>query len=160
MSEYNYVHFDMMAERPKFAGFSEGLHVGERAPDFAFEDLDTGDLRPPAVQELARELDLPLREVERFLQRAARLGLVVRVAGNRFFPPEVLRRLGEHAELLAASAEDGMFSAATFRDRTGIGRNLTIEVVEFFDRVGFTRRNGNARQVLRRAAEVSWSRAS
>ncbi len=43
MSEYNYVHFDMMAERPKFAGFSEVLHVGERAPDFAFEDLDSGE---------------------------------------------------------------------------------------------------------------------
>lgn len=43
MSEYNYVHFDMMAERPKFEGFSGVLHVGERAPDFAFEDLDSGE---------------------------------------------------------------------------------------------------------------------
>jgi hypothetical protein len=42
MSDYNYVHFDMQAERPKFAGFSANLHVGERAPDFALEDLDSG----------------------------------------------------------------------------------------------------------------------
>ena len=43
MSDYNYVHFDMLAERPKFEGFSSVLHVGERAPDFAFEDLDSGE---------------------------------------------------------------------------------------------------------------------
>ena len=43
MSEYNYVHFDMQAERPKFAGFSGNLHVGERAPDFPLEDFETGE---------------------------------------------------------------------------------------------------------------------
>ena len=43
MSDYNYVHFDMQAERPKFEGFSANLHVGERAPDFALEDLDSGE---------------------------------------------------------------------------------------------------------------------
>ena len=40
--EYNYVHFDMKSEMPKFAGFPKVLHVGERAPDFPFEDLATG----------------------------------------------------------------------------------------------------------------------
>ncbi len=43
MSEYNYVHFDMQAERPKFESFSANLHVGERAPDFRLEDLATGE---------------------------------------------------------------------------------------------------------------------
>ncbi len=43
MSEYNYDHFDMMAERPNFEHFSANLHVGERAPDFPLEDLDTGE---------------------------------------------------------------------------------------------------------------------
>jgi hypothetical protein len=53
MSEYNYVHFDMVAERPKFAGFADILHVGERAPDFALEDLDTGE--PVRLQDLWSE---------------------------------------------------------------------------------------------------------
>jgi len=122
--------------------------------------LDAGGLRPPAVRELARELDLPVREVERFLQRAQRLGLVVRVAGNRFFPPEALRRLGEMAESLGAAADDGMFSTTAFRDRSGIGRNLAIEVMEYFDKLGFTRRSDNVRRVLKPADEVRWSRAS
>ncbi len=43
MSDYNYVHFDAAAGRPDFEGFSDILHVGERAPDFPLEDLDTGE---------------------------------------------------------------------------------------------------------------------
>lgn len=43
MSDYNYSVFDMMSERPNFDKFSANLHVGERAPDFALEDLETGD---------------------------------------------------------------------------------------------------------------------
>ncbi len=43
MSGYNYEIFDMQAERPHFEGFVDNLHVGERAPDFALEDLETGE---------------------------------------------------------------------------------------------------------------------
>ena len=35
-------------------------------------------------------------------------------------------------------------TAAAFRDRAGIGRNLSIEVLEYFDRIKFTRRVGDA----------------
>ena len=43
MSGYNYEIFDMQAERPHFEGFVANLHVGERAPDFALEDLASGE---------------------------------------------------------------------------------------------------------------------
>ena len=57
-------------------------------------------------------------------------------------------------EALAAAAENEMFDAKDFRDRTGIGRNLTIEVLEYFDRTGFTRRTQSGRRIQRPAAEV------
>ena len=41
-----------------------------------------------------------------------------------------------------------------FRDRSGIGRNLTIQVLEYFDAAGLTRRIGDARIVVRRAADL------
>jgi hypothetical protein len=41
-AEYNYVHFNMKSEMPKFGAFPAALHVGERAPDCPLEDLDTG----------------------------------------------------------------------------------------------------------------------
>jgi hypothetical protein len=43
MDEYNYGVFDMAAEEPSFSAFRDGLHAGERPPDFPLEDLDTGE---------------------------------------------------------------------------------------------------------------------
>ena len=41
--------------------------------------------------------------------------------------------------------EQNGFTVIQFRDQSGIGRNLCIEILEYFDRVGFTKRDGNAR---------------
>ena len=46
-------------------------------------------------------------------------------------------------------APTGAFTAAAYKDRSGIGRNVTIELLEFFDKEGFTRREGDARRIVR-----------
>ena len=43
--------------------------------------------------------------------------------------------------------------AARYRDAIGVGRKRAIQILEFFDRAGYTRRTRNAR-VLR--ADSSW----
>jgi len=111
--------------------------------------LAAEDLRPPRVRELAVTLGLEPDAVDRFLTRAERLGRVARVADNRFFLPETLARLAEIASELADCSPEGTFTAATFNDRSGVGRNLTIRILEFLDRMGVTRRLGDARIVLR-----------
>jgi selenocysteine-specific elongation factor len=111
--------------------------------------LACGDLRPPRIRELAALLQLEPEAVERFLGRAERLGRVARVADNRFFLPQTLGRLCEIARELADSSPDGTFTAAAFKDRSGVGRNLTIEILEYLDKMGATRRTGDARIVLR-----------
>jgi len=113
-----------------------------------FPLLESGGLRPPVVWQIASELDLPADEIERVLKRAAALGFSVQVAKNRFLLPAAVRRLADIAEELAGESEDGLFLAAQYRDRSGIGRNLTIELLEYFDRAGFTRRSGAARRTL------------
>lgn len=116
--------------------------------------LMEGGVRPPRVRELAEELNETPEAVESFLRRAARRGLVFAVAKNRYFPPPAIRELAELAEALAAETDDGTFDAAAYRNRSGIGRNVTIEVLEFFDSTGFTRRDGDARKVMRSSATV------
>jgi selenocysteine-specific elongation factor len=116
--------------------------------------LASGGLKAPRVRELAEELDLDLNVLEAFLGRAQQLGLVLRVTKNRSFLPETVLELAEIAEAAAAAAADGLFEARAYRDRSEIGRNLTIEVLEYFDRVGFTRRAGEGRRVLKPAAEA------
>jgi selenocysteine-specific elongation factor len=111
--------------------------------------LAEGGLRPPRVRELAQTLSLDPGAVERLLGRAERLGRVAKIADNRFFPPEAVMRLAEIARDLAAEAADGTFDAATYKDRSGVGRNLTIQILEYLDRIGITRRTGDVRIVLR-----------
>ena len=78
----------------------------------------------------------------------------MQVAPNRFFLPETVARLADVAEALATESPEGGFTAAQFKDRSGIGRNVTIEVLEYLDAIGVTRREGASRVVLRPAAEV------
>ena len=122
--------------------------------------LTAGGTRPPRVVELAEALSMETKVVEGFLRRAARKGWVHAVAPNRFFPPEALLELGQIAEGLAAQAPEDGFSVKAFRDQTGIGRNLAIEVLEFFDKSGLTRRNGDGRQILKSAEDVFPARPS
>ncbi len=112
--------------------------------------LAAADLRAPRIRELAVELGLQPEAVERLLNRAERLGRVARVADNRFFLPETLARLAEIArELADSSPGGGTFTAASFKDRCGVGRNLAIQILEYLDKMGATRRTGDARIVLR-----------
>jgi selenocysteine-specific elongation factor len=71
----------------------------------------------------------------------------MKVADNRYFTPASLIELGEIARELH-EASGGQFTASEFKDRSGIGRNLTIELLEFFDRAGLTRRTGQVRKVI------------
>ena len=104
-----------------------------------------GGHRPPRVRELAEELAAEPARVEAVLRRAANLALVAPVAKNRFFPPSALEGLIQIARDLAESDPDGQFTAQQYKDASGIGRNVTIEVLEYLDNIGATRRVGNAR---------------
>jgi selenocysteine-specific elongation factor len=110
-------------------------------------------LRPPPLHEIAGAIGMDPKKAESFLVRASRLGLLVRVAGNRFYPPAGLRRLAVLVEEIAAGNR-GSVTAAQVRDRTGIGRTLAIEVLEYFDRIKFTRRSGDQHEVLLPARDV------
>jgi selenocysteine-specific elongation factor len=110
--------------------------------------LAAQDLRPPRVRELAEALGLDPEAAGRVMKRFERFGRVAPVAGNRYFLPETVARLATIASELAGSDPSGAFTAASFKDRSGVGRNLTIEILEYLDRVGITRRIGNARVVV------------
>ena len=109
------------------------------------EILAGAGLRPPIVGELAAALGTDRATLLESLDRIARTGQLVRVAPNRFFLPATVTALVEAARALCEESADASFDAAAFRDRSGIGRNLTIEVLEYLDRSGFTRFARNRR---------------
>ncbi|MCS7100489.1 MAG: SelB C-terminal domain-containing protein, partial [Burkholderiaceae bacterium] len=93
---------------------------------------------PPRVRDIARDRNLPETEVRALLKRVARVGEVTLVAHDHFFLTDAVRALADIAAELNATR--GAARAAEFRDRIGTGRKLAIQILEFFDRVGYTRR--------------------
>lgn len=101
---------------------------------------------PPRTRELEEMTKIPLIELERILKATSQSKNLIRVADNRYYLPETIMELAEFTEQLARqNNDDEGFSVIQFRDASGIGRNLCIELLEYFDRVGFTRRDGNSR---------------
>lgn len=102
------------------------------------EALASAGLRPPIVGELGETLGLERQPMLAVMQRLQGWGYVLAVAPNRFYLPEQLDDLADVAQTLCEQSADGGFSAADYRDRSGIGRNLTIRVLEYLDRAGVT----------------------
>lgn len=103
--------------------------------------------RPPSIAELAASIEQPARRIKDVLARLVQQQQLWRVAEERFALPTTVRGWSRHAGALAGPDGKGHFSAAQFRDRAGVGRNLAIEIVEFFDRVKLTRRLGDVRML-------------
>ncbi|MFM9941030.1 MAG: selenocysteine-specific translation elongation factor [Hyphomicrobiaceae bacterium] len=105
--------------------------------------------RPPQVREMAEQLGQPIASVRKLAKTMARLGSVVEVATDRFFLRVALIELGQKAQALSQESPTKMFGAAAFRDAAGCGRNVGIQILEYFDRQGLTLRKGDERHVVK-----------
>jgi selenocysteine-specific elongation factor len=113
--------------------------------------LAAGGYDPPWVRDLAQTLTADEEDVRRALRRSAASGVVYQIVRDLFYARE---RVAELAALLHELADrHGRVEAAQYRDALGIGRKRAIQILEFFDRVGYTRRVRDAR-VLR--ADSIW----
>jgi selenocysteine-specific elongation factor len=100
--------------------------------------LDDSPYNPPRVRDIAKITNIPEAEIRANLRRVARIGEVSLVALDHFF---LSHRVAEMAEIVQELFEaHGAVRAAEFRDRIGGGRKVAIQILEFFDRVGYTRR--------------------
>ncbi|MGE0080468.1 MAG: selenocysteine-specific translation elongation factor [Thiohalomonadaceae bacterium] len=93
---------------------------------------------PPRVRDIARATGIPEETVRGLMKRVARVGLAYPVAHDHYFSAEAVARLAQ--EVSALCARDGGARAAALRDVIGGGRKVAIHILEFFDRVGYTRR--------------------
>ncbi|MBX3706825.1 MAG: selenocysteine-specific translation elongation factor [Pseudomonadales bacterium] len=101
--------------------------------------------QPMSLGDAGRTLRIPLVTLQKALRPLVAKGAIVLVGDKRAYLPDAVRRLAQVAAALGAT---GPFTANAYRDATGIGRNLAIELLEYFDRRGFTRRNGDTRTVV------------
>ncbi|WP_145590789.1 selenocysteine-specific translation elongation factor [Yersinia aleksiciae] len=93
------------------------------------------------VRDLAAELQMDEGEMRTLLRKAAQLGHITAIVPDRYY---LSQRIEQFADLVRElDATQGSACATDFRDRLGVGRKLAIQILEFFDRSGFTRRRGN-----------------
>ncbi|MBV8681140.1 MAG: selenocysteine-specific translation elongation factor [Aquitalea sp.] len=106
----------------------------------------TDTTEPRWVRDLATNLAIDESAMRQLLQKAARLGHVVAVVQDRYFSSETMLDMADIIRRLCDV--QGHADAASFRTQLGCGRKLAIQILEFYDRSGFTRRLGD-KHVLR-----------
>ncbi|MBI5911364.1 MAG: selenocysteine-specific translation elongation factor [Betaproteobacteria bacterium] len=108
-------------------------------------------LVPPDVQAVAKTLHVAETRVRAILEQMRADGGMLRVERDLYLAAAAGRRLAECAQQLAAANSRGQFTLAEFRDRIGAGRRFAVKILEWFDRIGFTARSGDAHTILNAA---------
>ncbi|MCW1401063.1 selenocysteine-specific translation elongation factor [Novosphingobium sp. MW5] len=96
--------------------------------------------------ELARDQRISEPAAQAMLERRRLSGDARQVTDSKFMTRDHVAALVALAAELDAASDQG-FTAAALRDASGIGRNFLIQLLEFFDRIGVTRRLGEARRM-------------
>lgn len=107
--------------------------------------LLAGEFDPPWVRTLANEEQVQEADVRLLLRKLARLGMVHQVVRDLFYPQVTLRRMAER--LMQQTAATPIVQVAAFRDMLGIGRKRSVQILEYFDRIGLTRRVADQRYI-------------
>jgi uncharacterized protein YqeY len=104
-------------------------------------------LTPPSPQELARRLGAKPQILEGVMRYLAEQQKLVRLPSGLVLATAAIEELKEK---LRDSEGWTQFSVATFKDHFGLTRKWAIPLLEHLDSVGFTRRVGDERQIVKR----------
>jgi len=100
------------------------------------EAISSEPAQPPTIKELVAQ------GIGRdAIDAAIRAGLVVRVAPDLVFLPELIDRARE----IVASASGSGITVSAFREALGTSRKYAVPLLEWFDQRGITRRDGDLR---------------
>ena len=134
------------------------LHLPEHRIQLAAHDrelwqrfkplLEATPYAPPRVRDVAHTTTIAEETVRNIMKRLARVGEAYPVAHDHYFTARAIDDLAQRVAMLCE--RDGMARAASLRDDIGGGRKVAVHILEFFDRIGYTRRVRDS-HVLRHA---------
>ena len=100
----------------------------------------------PLLSQISEQLGIEQQVVEQIMKAAVKRGQVHKLSVRRYALPDQLYTL---ATLLIAARDEGVpITVITMKSHFDTGRNLTVEILEYFDSIRFTARRDNARVVL------------
>ena len=117
----------------------------QRLADLLKAAIAGGRFEPKWVRDLAAAVGSSEQDVRRALLMQAANGAVYQIVRDLFYDAAAVREL-RHA-LHTVEKRDGVVQVAQYRDLVGVGRKRAVQILEFFDRVGHTRRIGDTRSV-------------
>ena len=104
--------------------------------------LDARPYNPPRVRDVADAAGTPEHQVRRLFKRLARAGELYPVSHDHYFTADAVAELADIVRRLAE--EQDAVRVAPFRDAIYPagegGRKVAVQILEFFDRIGYTRR--------------------
>ncbi|MDX7999722.1 selenocysteine-specific translation elongation factor [Xenorhabdus sp. Reich] len=125
-----------------------GLHLPEHGLAFTTEQANLWLKAEPYfdagvwwVRDLATETGEDEETIRGLLRTAAQLGLIIAIMPDRYYHRH---RIQQFADVIRRYyRNNGGITAIDFRNELGIGRKLAIQILEYFDRTGFTRRKSD-----------------
>jgi selenocysteine-specific elongation factor len=128
------------------------LSAGEQKLMLKLQPLiAAGRFDPPWVRDLAVAVASPEDAIRTVLRKCATQGALHQIVRDLFYDHGCVNEL---AQILRGLADQhDTIEAAQYRNALGLGRKRTIQILEFFDRIGYTRRAGDG-HVLR--ADSDW----
>ncbi|MFK8018750.1 MAG: selenocysteine-specific translation elongation factor [Pseudomonadales bacterium] len=100
----------------------------------------------PSISELQQALQLDKDPLLKAINAATRKKLINKVSDRRYALPATLYAFGRIVNEM--TQESDKIEVRRFKQEAGIGRNLSVELLEYFDTIRFTQRRGEHRVVL------------
>ncbi len=112
--------------------------------------LDEAGIAPPKLSDLfMRDRNLRKDQVMRTLERLQRMGKVHLVGAEYVIQTRHMLELALASQRLAESDPNKRLNVKDLRDATGMSRHLSVPLVEYFDKIGFTKRDEVGRHIKR-----------
>lgn len=139
---------EQMRESGAIASHHGWLHLPDHKAGFTDEQqaiwLKAAPLfgdEPWWVRDLATQTGTDENTMRVALRLAAQQGMITAIVKDRYYRND---RIVAFASMIRElDLEKGSACAADFRDKLNVGRKLAIQILEYFNRIGFTRRRGN-----------------
>ncbi len=149
-----------MVDQAKLGRTRSLLHLPEHIPVLSEQEaalaeqilplIEEGGTNPPWVRDITKQLGAEENDVRQVLRRLNRQGELFQVVKDLFYHRKALQEMA-HVVLNLQPQND--IATADFRDASGLGRKRAIQILEYFDRVGLTRRVKERRIVRNRSLD-------
>ena len=107
--------------------------------------------QPPPLGDLVDLTGIPRSKLSALLSSIVKKGELVQISSTRYYLKPKLQELIDIARELDRI---GPFDVRSFRDQASIGRNTAIDLLEYFDSLGYTKRIGTNRVMTNKESPV------